>query len=87
MDGIGNPWKMATIGMALVVVTAVVTTVVVSGRTGREARQPVEPAMGSASPAMPIAAPPSPDAGSRHDAPRRDPAPPGARCADACNRR
>jgi hypothetical protein len=48
----GNPWKLATIGMALVVVTAAVTTLAVGGR-GRESQPPEAPVAVSASPAMP----------------------------------
>jgi hypothetical protein len=55
MDSSWNPWKMTAIGMVLVIVTALVTTVVVANWTGRAADPP---ALGSASPAMPATAPP-----------------------------
>lgn len=35
-EGTGNPWKMIAIGMALVVVTALVTGMVVASRTGTD---------------------------------------------------
>src|SRR6266568_1921959 len=65
MDNLGNPWKLATIGMALVVVTALVTTLVVAGRSRHDAQTTAEaPAVGSASPSMPpgtalVASPPT----------------------------
>jgi hypothetical protein len=53
MDNSWNPWKMTAIGMALVVVTAVITTVVVANWTGRQAEAP---AVAAASPSMPLSA-------------------------------
>jgi len=58
MDGSWNPWKMTAIAMALVVVTALVTTVVVANWKG-QATEP--PAVGAASPATQASsAPPAP---------------------------
>jgi hypothetical protein len=81
MDGTWNPWKMATIGMALVVVTAVVTTVVVANWPGRATESPV---VGAASPAM-VATAPAPTAKPAQPA---QPAPAASlqAAADACNR-
>lgn len=57
MDNMGNPWKLATIGMGLVVATALVTTLVVAGLARRDAQHIAEvPAAGSASPSMPSGA-------------------------------
>jgi hypothetical protein len=56
-EGNWNPWKMTTIGMALVVVTGLVTGLVVANWTGNEpARPPGVVAPG----ARPVAAPPTP---------------------------
>jgi len=87
MDGSWNPWKMTAIAMALVVVTALVTTVVVANWKGR-ATEP--PAVGAASPAMQASSAPAP-------VPPTPPAPPATRdqpkpalslqaAVDACNR-
>jgi hypothetical protein len=57
MDNSWNPWKMTAIGMALVVVTAIVTTVVVANWSGRVAEPPVA---GSPSPSMQVTAAPAP---------------------------
>jgi hypothetical protein len=87
MDGSWNPWKMTAIAMALVVVTALVTTVVVANWKGR-ATEP--PAVGAASPAMqassaPAPAPPTPPApAATHDQPK--PALSLQAAVDACNR-
>jgi len=88
-----NPWKITAIGMALVVVTALVTTVVVANWTGRAADPP---AMGSASPATQASAPPSPPASPAPTAPAASlapaaqappaPAMPSKVAIDACNR-
>lgn len=40
-----NPWKLTAIGLALVVVTAVVTGLVVANRSGREADRTAAPAV------------------------------------------
>src|SRR5262245_56892801 len=83
MDTNWNPWKMTAIGMALVVVTALVTTFVVSGWPRRDARQNVEaPAVGSASPSSALVA--------SAPAPAVQPHPvatvPPKATTDACNR-
>jgi hypothetical protein len=90
-----NPWKITAIGMALVVVTAFVTTVVVANWTGRRAEPP---AVGSASPpsepsspppsvsALPVA-PATPAVPSPAPAvPSPAPAVPSKVAIDACNR-
>jgi len=74
----GNPWKLATLGMALVVVTAAVTTLAVGGRSGRETAQVDPPA---ASPVMPAASS-APALTGPHPAP----AVPSRATVDACNR-
>ena len=85
MDNLGNPWKLATIGMALVVVTALVTTLVVAGRSRHDAQTTAEaPAVGSASPSMPpgaalVASPPT-------VTPPPASAVPPRTTVDACNR-
>jgi len=87
MDGSWNPWKMTAIAMALVVVTALVTTVVVANWKGR-ATEP--PAVGAASPATQAssAPPPVPPTSSAppatHDQPK--PALSLQAAVDACNR-
>jgi hypothetical protein len=76
MDGGGNlgwnPWKLTTIAMALVVVTALITTVVVANWKGRATDQA---AVGSASPATQVNSaqpppPPEPTASQPQPAPR-----------------
>jgi hypothetical protein len=96
MDNMGNPWKLATIGMALVVATALVTTLVVAGLTRRDTQPTAEaPAAGSASPSMPPGAAlvTSTPAAVPHAAATAPPAPPQPASAvppkatiDACNR-
>jgi len=87
MDGSWNPWKMTAIAMALVVVTALVTGVVVANWKGR-ATEP--PAVGAASPAMqassaPAPVPPTPPVPpATHDQPT--PALSLQAAVDACNR-
>ena len=87
MDGSWNPWKMTAIAMALVVVTALVTTVVVANWKGRATEPPV---VGAASPATqassaPAPAPPTPPAPpATHDQPK--PALSLQAAVDACNR-
>jgi hypothetical protein len=87
MNGSWNPWKMTTIAMALVVVTALVTTVVVANWKGRATEPPV---VGAASPAMQASSAPPP-------VPPTPPAPPATQdqptpalslqaAVDACNR-
>jgi type IV secretory pathway VirB10-like protein len=93
-----NPWKVTAIGIALVVVTAFVTTVVVANWTGRRAEPP---AVGSASPRSDLGpAPPSlapvpvspatpvasPAPASAPVAPTPAPAVPSKVAIDACNR-
>lgn len=86
-----NPWKMTAIGMALVVVTALVTTVVVANWSGRAGGPP---AVGSASPATQLSAsapaPPAPPAPAASPAPAAQaptaPAVPSKVAIDACNR-
>ena len=77
-----NPWKLATIGMALVVVTASVTTLVVGGRSGREIAQVDAPA---ASPAMPQASGVTASSPAVTE-PQPAPAVPSRATVDACNR-
>jgi len=96
VDNLGNPWKLATIGMALVVVTALVTTLVVVGLSRRDAQTTAEaPAVGSASPSMPPGAalvastPPPPSAPvAAPPTATRPPASavPSRTTVDACNR-
>jgi len=87
MDSSWNPWKMTTIAMALVVVTALVTTVVVANWRGR-ATDPSS--VGAASPAMqassaPPPVPPTPPAPpATHDRPT--PALSLQAAVEACNR-
>jgi hypothetical protein len=85
MDITGNPWKLATIGMALVVVTAVVTTLTVAGRSGPDHRQVDTPAAGSASPAMPQASAVTASSPAVTE-PQPQPAVPSRATIDACNR-
>jgi hypothetical protein len=69
-----NPWKLTAIGMALVATTAIVTGVVVAGRTKPEARLTPAPAARASAPAP---APPRPVAAA--------PAVPTATVVKACN--
>src|SRR5262245_41156892 len=86
-----NPWKMTAIGMALVVVTALVTTVVVANWKGSSADPP---AIGSASPrsdttpAPPGAslAPAASSTAPAATAPAPAPAVPTKAAIQACNR-
>jgi hypothetical protein len=90
MENSWNPWKMTAIGMALVVVTAVVTTVVVANWSGRVAEPP---AAGAPSPSMQVTAPAPPSASPVQPAPAA-PAPaakaatavPSQVAIDTCNR-
>jgi hypothetical protein len=86
MDVTGNPWKLATIGMALVVVTAVVTTLIVAGRSGPNNRQIDTPAAGSASPALPQASAVTASSPAVTAPPQPQPAVPSRATIDACNR-
>jgi hypothetical protein len=90
MDGSWNPWKMTAIAMALVVVTALVTTVVVANWKGR-ATEP--PAVGAASPSTQASsalapAPPEPPTPPPPPATQAQPKPALSLQAavDACNR-
>lgn len=85
MDGSWNPWKMTAIAMALVVVTALVTTVVVANWKGRAAEPP---AVGAASPAMQASSAPPPVPPTPPAPPATEPAPALSLQAavDACNR-
>jgi hypothetical protein len=86
-----NPWKVTAIGLALVVVTAFVTTVVVANWTGRRAEPP---AVGSASPRTDpgpsppslAAVPVSPATPAASPAAAQAPAVPSKVAIDACNR-
>lgn len=73
-----NPWKLVAIGMALVIVTAVVTGVVVANRTGT---QPVEQTTNTAAVKPPVA-PATPAATS----PRPAASPPPQSAIDTCNK-
>ena len=91
MDGSWNPWKMTAIGMALVVVTALVTTVVVANWKGRATESPAAGAASPATqassvepPAPPIPPPPPPPSPATHEQPR--PALSLQAAVDACNR-
>jgi hypothetical protein len=65
----GNPWKVTAIGMALVIVTALVTGLVVANWSGNQAdRQAV--AVGTAPPPPPVAASGAQRAASSSPAPR-----------------
>ena len=96
MDGLGNPWKLATLGIGLVVVTAVATTLVVGARSKPNGGQPTDSSLaGSASPAMPsgsalVATAPAPQAGVTAPAvappPQVAPAVPSQATIDTCNR-
>jgi hypothetical protein len=82
MDNAPNPWKLTAIGMALVVVTALITTMVVANWSGRSAAPPDAV---SASPAMPASATaPTPFAVVAPAQPA--PAVPSKVAIDACNR-
>jgi hypothetical protein len=84
MDNSWNPWKMTAIGMALVVVTALITTVVVANWTGRAADPP---AVGAASPSTQATAPaPAPPSAPPAPAAQAKPAPALQAAVEACNR-
>jgi hypothetical protein len=96
-DQQSNPWKFATIGMALVFATALITGVVVANYVGNEKANPVpaqggEPAPNAASlesqAPPPRVVPPTPrQAVARREAPAPHPvARPSADAVDACNR-
>jgi hypothetical protein len=87
MDNLGNPWKLGAIAMALVVVTAVTTTLAVTSWSSRQpARVTPGDADGSASPAAaavvaPAAAPAPAPATVRPSA-----AVPSTATVETCNR-
>jgi len=74
-----NPWKLIAIGMALVIVTAVVTGVVVANRTGT---QSVEQKANTAAAVKPTATPATPAATS----PRPASSVPAQSAIDTCNK-
>jgi hypothetical protein len=55
-----NPWKLIAIGMALVIVTAVVTGIVVANWTGQQTANTVAAVKSPATPAAPAATDPRP---------------------------
>src|SRR5262245_8370151 len=77
----GNPWKFTAIGLAVVVVTALVTEVVVAHRFGTRAEQPV--AAVSATPSRAAVAPAPQSAVAR--TPRSAAATPPRASVDACH--
>ncbi len=50
-DNTWNPWKLTALGMALIVVTALVTGLVVANWSGREADRPAATSTGASRPA------------------------------------
>jgi hypothetical protein len=85
-----NPWKLTAIGMALVMVTAVVTGLVVANRTGDSDKKVEADKMPvAASPAHPVTAQAAPvrreTAAPPHPAAPPRPAVPTQAAIDACN--
>lgn len=79
----GNPWKLTAIGMALVIVTALVTGLVVANWSGNQAdRQAV--AVGTTPPPPPVAASGAPRAAAA-PAPQRVSTVPTQASIDACH--